>query len=262
MNVVIIEDEAPTARQLERMLKKYDPALHIMAQLPSVHEAVVWFSRRGSGQPGSGQSSLPDLVFMDIHLDDGLAFRIFEQTPLTLPVIFTTAYEEYMVKAFKVNSIDYLLKPVDYDELVAALEKFRTLRPQPGLPDLNALLALIQKPPEPDYKERFMVSLGTKIRSVEVGDVAYFFAEEKATFLVPKEGTSLPVEYSLDQVAGMLNPTQFFRVNRQFLVARPALQTIHAYSAGKLKLELLPASRHEVFVSLSRITEFKNWLGR
>ncbi len=264
MNIIIIEDEARTARQLERMLHKYDPALHIMAQLPSVKEAVAWFNQHGNGQPGSGQASLPDLIFMDIHLEDGLAFSIFEQTPLTLPVIFTTAYEEYMIKAFKVNSIDYLLKPVEYDELVAALEKFSHLRqqPQPASPDLNALLALIRKPPEPAYKERFMVSLGTKIRSVEVGDVAYFFSEEKATFLVTSEGLLLPVDYSLDQVAGMLNPTRFFRANRQFLVARPAIQTIHAYSAGKLKLDLLPVSRHEVFVSLSRITEFKDWLGR
>jgi DNA-binding LytR/AlgR family response regulator len=257
MNVVIIEDEARTARQLERMLLKYDPTLHVMAQLPSVNEAVVWFRQYGNGQP-----PLPDLVFMDIHLEDGLAFSIFEQTRLTLPVIFTTAYEEYMIKAFKVNSIDYLLKPVDYDELVAALEKFKAIRQPPGLPDLNSLLALIQKPREPEFKERFMISLGTKIRSVEVGDVAYFFSEEKATFLVTKDGPSLPLDYSLDQVAGMLNPTQFFRVNRQFLVARPAIQTIHAYSAGKLKLDLLPSCRHEVFVSLSRITEFKDWLGR
>ena len=257
MNVVIIEDEAPTARQLERMLKKYDPTLHIVAQLPSVNEAVRWFS-----QPGSGQPPLPDLIFMDIHLEDGLAFSIFEQVQLTLPIIFTTAYEEYMIKAFKVNSIDYLLKPVDYDELTAALDKFKTLRQQPGLPDLNSLLTLIHKPREPDYKERFMVSLGTKIRSVEVRDIAYFFSEEKATFLITKEGMLLPVDYSLDQVAGMLNPTQFFRVNRQFLVARPTIQTIHVYSAGKLKLDLLPPSRHDVFVSLSRITEFKDWLGR
>ena len=257
MNVVILEDEAATARQLERMLKKYDPALHVVAQLPSVSEAVAWFSQSGTGQP-----PLPDLAFMDIHLEDGLVFSVFEQVKLTLPIIFTTAYEEYMIKAFKVNSIDYLLKPVDYDELAAALDKFKRIRQQPDLPDLNALLALVQKPPEPAYKERFMVSLGTKIRSVEVEDVAYFFSEEKATFLVTKEGPSLPVEYSLDQVAGMLNPDRFFRVNRQFLVARPAIQTIHAYSAGKLKLDLIPVSRHEVFVSLSRITEFKDWLGR
>ena len=257
MNVLIIEDEARNARQLERMLKKYDPAMHVVAQLPSVKETVAWFS-----QPGSGQPPLADLAFMDIHLEDGLVFTVFEQIQLTLPIIFTTAYEEYMIKAFKVNSIDYLLKPVDYDELAAALDKFKTLRQQPGLPDLNALLALIQKPRDPEFKERFMVSLGTKIRSVEVGDIAYFFSEEKATFLVPKEGPSLPVDYSLDQVADMLNPTRFFRVNRQFLVARPAIQTIHTYSAGKLKLDLHPSSRHEVFVSLSRISEFKDWLGR
>ena len=262
MNVLIIEDEAPTARQLERMLKKYDPALHVVAQLPSVKEAVDWFNQPGNGQSGKGQPALPDLVFMDIHLEDGLAFSIFEQINLTLPVIFTTAYEEYMIKAFKVNSIDYLLKPVDYDELATALNKFKTIHQQPALPDLNALLALVQKPLESAYKERFMVSLGTKIRSIEVADIAYFFSEEKATFLVPKEGTVLPVEYSLDQLTGMLNPSRFFRVNRQFLVARPFIQTIHAYSAGKLKLDLLPASRHEVFVSLSRLTEFKDWLGR
>ena len=256
MKVVIIEDEAPTARQLERMLKKYDPAIQVMAQLPSVQEAVAWFRQHGSG-------SEPELVFMDIHLEDGLVFSIFEQVRLTLPIIFTTAYEEYMIKAFKVNSVDYLLKPVDYNELMAALDKFKATRqPTTALPDLQSLMSLLQVKPETTYKERFMVSLGTKIRSIEVMDVAYFFSEEKATFLVPKEGVAVPIDYSLDQVAGMLNPTHFFRVNRQFLVARPAIQTIHVYSAGKLKIDTQPGSRHEIFVSLSRITEFKDWLGR
>jgi DNA-binding LytR/AlgR family response regulator len=252
MNVVIIEDEDRTARQLERMLKKYDPTIHILTQLPSVKEAVTWFS----------ESPLPDLAFMDIHLEDGLAFSIFEQVRLTLPVIFTTAYDDYMIKAFKVNSVDYLLKPVDYDELVAALEKFKTIRSQTGSPDLNALLALIQKPQPTAYRERFMVNIGTRIHSVEVADIAYFFSEEKATFLITKTGQMLPLEYSLDQLINLLNPNVFFRVNRQFLVARTAFQTINAYSAGKLKLELLPPARPEVFVSMSRITEFKDWLGR
>ena len=252
MNVVIVEDEDRTARQLERMLKKYDPTIHILTQLPSVNEAVLWF----------GQNAIPDLAFMDIHLEDGLAFSIFEQLKLTVPVIFTTAYDDYMIKAFKVNSVDYLLKPVDYDELVAALEKFKTMRSQSGSPDLHTLLALIQKPQASAYRERFMVNIGTRIHSVEVADIAYFFSEEKATFLITKTGQMLPLEYSLDQLANLLNPTVFFRVNRQFLVARTAFQTINAYSAGKLKLELLPPTRHEVFVSMSRITEFKDWLGR
>ncbi|SFD47973.1 LytR/AlgR family response regulator transcription factor [Spirosoma endophyticum] len=252
MNVVIIEDEDRTARQLERLLKKYDPSIHVLTQLPSVKDAVAWFS----------EHTQPDLAFMDIHLEDGLAFRIFEQLSLTVPVIFTTAYDEYVLKAFKVNSVDYLLKPVDYEELVAAMEKFKTIRGQPVLPDLNALLQLIQKPQTSSFKERFMVTIGTKIHSIEVADIAYCYSEEKATFLVTKAGQLLPLEYSLDQLSGLVNPGHFFRVNRQFLVARTAIQAVHAYSAGKLKLDLLPVSRHEVFVSMSRLSEFKDWLGR
>lgn len=257
MNVVIVEDEARTARQLERMLKKYDGSIHILAQLPSVKEAVAWFGNHTNGQ-------LPqlDLAFMDIHLEDGLAFRIFDQIPLTIPVVFTTAYDEYVLKAFKVNSVDYLLKPVEYDELVAALKKFNATRSQPALPDLKALVQLMQQPVFNSFKERFMVSIGTKLHSVEVTDIAYFYSEEKATFLITKAGQLLPLEYSLDQVSGLLNPGNFFRVNRQVIIARAAIQAVHAYSAGKLKLDLLPVFRQEVFVSTSRQSEFKDWLGR
>ncbi|UFH51941.1 LytTR family DNA-binding domain-containing protein [Spirosoma sp. KNUC1025] len=254
MNVVIIEDEDRTARQLERLLNRYDPTIRVLLQLPSIKKAVDWFSQQ--------QHPPVDLVFMDIHLEDGLAFGIFEQIKFNLPVIFTTAYDEYMLKAFKVNSIDYLLKPVDYEELVAAMEKFKTLRNQPAMPDLNALLAFMQQPQSASYKERFMISIGTRIHSVEVADIAYFYSEEKATFLITKNGQLLPLEFSLDQLSGQLNPAHFFRVNRQFIVARNAIQSIHAYSAGKLKLDLQPASRHEVFVSMSRLSEFKDWLGR
>lgn len=257
MNVVIIEDEARTARQLERMLRKYDGSIHILAQLPSVKEAVAWF-----GEHTSDQLTPPDLVFMDIHLEDGLAFRIFDQIRLTIPVIFTTAYDEYVLKAFKVNSVDYLLKPVEYDELAAALEKFKATRSQPALPDLKALVQLMQQPASNSFKERFMVSIGTKIHSVEVADIAYFYSEEKATFLITKAGQLLPLEYSLDQVSGLLNPGNFFRVNRQVIIARAAIQAVHAYSAGKLKLDLLPVPRQDVFVSTSRQSEFKDWLGR
>jgi len=252
MNIVIIEDEDRTARQLERLLKKYDPAIQVLVQLPSIKKAVEWFD----------QYPQPDLVFMDIHLEDGLAFSIFEQVRLAVPVIFTTAYDDYMLKAFKVNSIDYLLKPIEFEELTAAIEKFKSLRTQPAMPDLNALFALIPKPQSPSFKERFMVNIGTKIHSVEVANIAYFHSEEKATFLVTKTGQMLPIEQSLDQVTPLLNPSHFFRVNRQFIVARSALQTIHAYSAGKLKLDLYPVSKHEVFVSTRRLSEFKDWLGR
>ncbi|GAB3996413.1 LytTR family DNA-binding domain-containing protein [Spirosoma daeguense] len=252
MNVLIIEDEARSARQLERMLKRYDSSIHILAQLPSVRESIAWLSQHPS----------PDLILMDIHLEDGLAFTIFEQIHLTTPIIFTTAYDEYMIKAFKVNSIDYLLKPVDEDELVNALTKLKTLRSVANSPDITQLLQVVQQFRESPFKERFMISIGTKIRSIETADIAYFYSEEKATFLMTREGQFLPLEYSLDQLAGLLNPAQFFRVNRQFLVARSAIQTIQAYSAGKLKVDLQPASRHELFVSVSRMSDFKDWLGR
>jgi len=263
MNVVIIEDENLTAKRLEGMLHKYDPAINVLARIPSVAEAVAWFNR----------ASHPlDLVFMDIHLEDDLGFRIFEQANLTTPVVFTTAYDEYMIQAFKVNSIDYLLKPINYEELAAAIEKFKALKKQfeqanpagavSSGPDLEMLLSLIGKPKSTDYKERFMITVGTKIRSIETPDVAYFYLEEKIVFLVTKEGLNLPVDYSLDKLTQLLSPRHFFRISRQFLVSLPAIQTIHTYSAGKLKLDLSPKSRQEVFVSGDRMTEFKEWLGK
>lgn len=260
MNVVIIEDENLTAKRLEGMLHKYDPTIDVLARIPSVAEAVAWFDR---------PNQFVDLVFMDIHLEDDLGFRIFEQASLTTPVIFTTAYDEYMIQAFKVNSIDYLLKPINYDELVAAIEKFKALKKQfgahsanPPTPNLETLLSLIGKPNLTDYKERFMITVGTKIRSIETADVAYFYLEEKIVFLVTKDGLNLPVDYSLDKLTQLLNPRHFFRISRQFLVSLPAIQTIHTFSAGKLKLDLTPKSRQEVFVSGDRMTEFKEWLGK
>lgn len=251
MNVVIIEDEERTARALVRMLLKYDPVIQVLAQLPSVKEAVAWFN----------QNPLPDIAFMDIHLEDGQVFSIFEQIHLNVPVIFTTAYDEYMLKAFKVNSIDYLLKPIDYDELVKALEKFESLKATPGF-DMSALLQLVQKTKEPAFKDRFMVTVGTKIYSVEVEDIAFFYSEEKSTFLLTKSGQLLPLEYSLDRLESQLSPSNFFRVNRQFLVARKALKSIQIYSPTKIKLDLAPVPRKDVFVSVHKVPDFKDWLGR
>ncbi|SFD23423.1 LytR/AlgR family response regulator transcription factor [Spirosoma endophyticum] len=268
MNVVIIEDENLTAKRLESLLHKYDPAIRVLARIPSVAEAVAWFG----AQNLNATSPDVDLVFMDIHLEDDLGFRIFEQAHLTTPVIFTTAYDEYMIQAFKVNSIDYLLKPINYDELVAAIEKFKSLKNQFALagsheyttsqPDLETLLNLLGKSKQTDYKERFMITVGTKIRSIETSEIAYFYLEEKVVFLVTKDGLTLPVDYSLDKLTQILNPRQFFRISRQFLVSLPAIQTIHAFSAGKLKLDMTPRSRQDVFVSGDRMTEFKEWLGK
>lgn len=272
MNVVILEDERLTAQRLESLLKKYDPQISVLTTLPSVEKAVTWFA----GQAENKAAPAIDLVFMDIHLQDGLAFRVIEQVGLTIPIIFTTAYDEYMIQAFKVNSIDYLLKPLNYDELSAAIDKFKALRQQfaqvanspvtepPAQPadNIQALLQLINPPKEVTYKDRFMITVGPKIWSIETPDIAYFFLDERITFLVTKEGTNLPVEYSLDKLTQMLDPRRFFRISRQFLVSLPAIRSITAYSAGKLKLELTPKARIEVFVSGDRVADFKEWLGK
>jgi len=251
MNVIIIEDESLTAQRLELMLSKYSPSIKVLAVLPSVAESVQWLRKNDA----------PDLVFMDIHLEDDLCFKIFELAPLTAPVIFTTAYDEYMVKAFKVNSIDYLLKPLNYVELIAALDKYKALKEQFAKPDFDTLLRYIgQRAPE--YKTRFMVSIGTKIRSIEVADVAYFYSDEKITFLVTKEGQNLPIDFSLDKLTALLDPQRFFRASRQFLVSFDAIQTVHTHFKGKLKLDLAPKSKLEVFVSGDRMTDFKEWLGK
>jgi DNA-binding LytR/AlgR family response regulator len=251
MNAIIIEDENLTAQRLEGMLKKCDASIRVLAMLPSVAESVEWLRKNDA----------PDLVFMDIHLEDDLCFKIFELAPLTSPVIFTTAYDEYMIKAFKVNSIDYLLKPVNLVDLMAALDKFRTLRKHFSKPDFDTLLQYIgQRTPE--YKTRFMITVGNKIRSIETSEIAYFYSDEKITFMVTRDGQHLPIDFSLDKLNSLLDPQQFFRISRQYLVGFSAIQSVLTHFKGKLKLDMAPKPRHDVFVSGDRMTDFKDWLGR
>lgn len=259
MNVLIIEDETLTGQRLEKLLHTYDSTIRVLEHIPSVAGAVAWFE--------SKPTPAPDLVFMDIHLEDDLAFRIIERVKLTTPIIFTTAYDEYTLQAFKANSIDYLLKPIDYDELVAALEKFKSLGQMFGAsaapqPDLSAVLNLLGQSRPTTYKDRFMVTVGPKIRSIDTADIAYFFVDDRAVFLTTREAHHFFLDYSLDKLAALLDPRQFFRVNRSFLVSLSAIGQIYAYSGGKLKVELIPKSPQEVFVSGDRITDFKEWLGK
>ncbi len=252
MNAIIIEDENLSAQRLEGMLKKYDPGIRIQAILPSVADSVQWLRRHDA----------PDVVFMDIHLEDDLCFKIFELAPLTSPVVFTTAYDEYMIKAFKVNSIDYLLKPVNAEELAGALDKFKALKAQFAQPGIETLLQYIGQRTAPEYKSRFMITVGSRIRSIEVKDIAYFYSQEKLTFMVTKDGQNLPIDFSLDKLAALLDPREFFRISRQFLVGFPSIQTVHTFYKGKYKLDLAPRSKVEAFVSGDRMTDFKEWLGR
>jgi DNA-binding LytR/AlgR family response regulator len=260
MKVVIVEDESLSAQRLETLLRAYDSTLELMGLLASVTEAIDWFSQ----QPLTDQ---PDIVFMDIHLEDGSAFGIIEQTNLKLPIIFTTAYDTYAIQAFKANSIDYLLKPIDERELAVALTKFKWTQqyrsfsqavPAPG----RTLLNWQESVGQPSYKDRFMVTIGTKIKSIGVDQIAYFYYEERTTYLTTQEGQTMVIEYSLDKVTGLLNPHQFFRVNRSYLVSLSAIQAIHTYSGSKLKLTLQPLQRQDVFVSPDRLNDFKKWLGK
>lgn len=253
MTVLLLEDEPLTAQQLADQLRAYDPAIQVLATLPSVAAAAAWLRANPA----------PDLLFLDIHLEDDLVFHLFEEVEVRTPVIFTTAYDEYLLQAFRVHSIDYLLKPIAYEKLVAALEKYQALRAHfAAPPDLTALLRLVARPAEPAYRERYLVSVGPKLRSVEVSEIAYFFLEERVAWLTTRQGTTLPLEYSLDKVEQQLNPRQFFRVSRQYLVSRPTLEAVHTYSTSRLKLELCPAARHEVLVSRDRVADFKEWLGK
>lgn len=244
MNVVVIEDERLTADRLITMLKKFDANIYVLATISSVTEAISWL-----------KDHHVDLIFMDIHLEDGDSFQIVSKLNLKTPIIFTTAFDEYMIKAFKVNSVDYLLKPVNYEELVAALDKFRSLR---SGPDLRSLMSQLN----PQFKERFMITVGTKIRSVKTTDVAYFYLQDKTVLLVTTDNTTLPIDYSLDKLMQMVDPKMFFRVSRQFIVSLNSVELVHAMAAGKLRIDLAPRSKQEVTVSGDRVSDFKQWLGK
>lgn len=253
MKVVIIEDEHLSAQRLESMLRKYDPTIEVLAELPSVAAAVDWFKTHPE----------PDLALMDIHLEDGQSFRIFETINLQVPVIFTTAYDEYTIKAFKVNSIDYLMKPLNGEELAAALDKYKRLHaatPQNEKGLAHLLQALQAK--EPDYKSRFLISIGSRLKTIDTSEIRYFYSAEKITFLVTEDNQRFPVDFSLDKLALMLNPKDFFRISRQMMVRLEAVSSIHVYSKGRLKLDLEPAHKEEVFVSLDKVVAFKEWLGK
>lgn len=251
MKILIVEDEMLTAERLAAMIHRYDPSYQILASLPSVEETIDWLK----------ENQAPDLIFMDIHLEDDDCFQIFEKINLNIPIIFTTAFDEYMVKAFKVNSIDYLMKPLNYDEFAASLEKYKQIKNHFQENAVGNLLKTIQ-PKEEAYKERFLISNGFKLRTIETKYIRYFYCTDKITFLVTPEGEFLPVEYSLDKLSLILDPRQFFRINRQLMVSLDAITNIHVYPKGKLKLELQPTNKEEVFVSLDRSTAFKEWLGK
>jgi len=255
MNVLIIEDETLSAHRLQELIKKYDPSIKIVGRLSSVKESIAWLE--------AGSHVIPDLIFMDLHLEDDLAFKIIDHLHLTIPIIFTTAYSEYALKAFKANSIDYLLKPIDATELASAMDKFSNLKvPSLRVHELAALISQYQAPAPESYKERFLASAGSKVFSIRTADIAYFTIEQKATFLKTFSGQHLAVDFSLDRLGELVSPKDFFRVNRHLIVSHACIYAMHTLPSGKLKLELRPPLTTDVFVSGDRMSAFKIWLGK
>jgi two-component system, LytTR family, response regulator LytT len=250
MKVVIIEDEAIAARRLQKLIQELEPDTTILALLDSVEGAVKWCK----------ENVFPDLFFMDIQLADGLSFEIFEKVEIKSPVIFTTAFDEYAIKAFEVNSIDYLLKPLEKEALARALKKFKQNEKKDSSNLKSILSELITG--RNNFKERFLVKKGDSFIPLAISDIAYFYAEEKVVFAKSKNAQRYLIEYTLDNLEASLNPDLFYRVNRQMLVSVDSVQLIKSSFNGKLKAIVDPAFEQEIIISREKAQDFKNWLGK
>ncbi|MGD0754370.1 MAG: LytTR family DNA-binding domain-containing protein [Bacteroidales bacterium] len=251
MNILIIENEKPAAEKLVRLLVKIDPSITILGVIETVEGTI----NRLQEKP------LPDLILMDIQLDDGVCFEIFESSKVDIPVIFTTAYDEYTLKAFKVNSIDYLLKPIDEGLLKSALAKFKKLYADndPFKKDFKQLLFEFRN----QYKSRFLIKIGEKYKSVPAGEISHFYINERNVFLNDNQGKDCGVDYSLEQLQTMLDPRKFFRINRECIVNIDAITLMYSYSSSRLQLTLKNREKSELFVvSRDKVTEFKKWIDR
>jgi len=250
MNIIIVEDEKPSARRLKRMLEELN--IQAQAMLHSVSESVIWFKN----------NKHPDLILLDIQLSDGLSFEIFEQVEVKSAIIFTTAYDEYALKAFKLNSIDYLLKPIDQDELRIAIDKFKTKQPQsPNLQvDLDQIKRLLINPLSKNYKERFTIKIGQHLKVISVDDIECFYSENKGTYIFTSNNRDYLIDSPLDHLETSLDPLKFFRVNRKFYVNMKAIKDIISYTNSRLQIILNTFSDHEIIVSREKVKDFKNWL--
>ncbi len=247
MKVLIIEDETAAARRLAKLITEIDPNIEVVEQLDSIEGSVLWFE----------QHPMPDLIFMDIHLADGSSFEIFNHLKIEKPIVFTTAYDEYALQAFKVNAIDYLLKPLKKTELEQAIAKYKSLQKPTVEMNYQALANTLQTD---KYNTRFLIRFGQNIKVVEFRDAAYFYTEDKITFIVTKEGKRYPVEPSLEKLDEMADPRAFFRINRQFIVNIESIKEMYAYSKSRVKLKLDPPTDKETIVSTERSPVFKKWL--
>ena len=251
MNIIIIEDEKPSARRLVRMLQEMN--IEAQAMLHSVSEAVEWFST----------NKHPDLILLDIQLSDGLSFEIFEQVKVNSAIIFTTAYDEYALKAFKLNSIDYLLKPIDQEELELAINKFKKNKPDENnlQIDLDQIKRLLVNPLDKNYKSRFTIKIGQHLKIILTENIECFYSENKGTYIYTSDKRDYLIDSTLEVLEADLDPTKFFRVNRKFYVNLDAIKDIISYSNSRLQIILNTFNNHEIIVSRERVKDFKNWIG-
>ncbi|MGC4103387.1 LytR/AlgR family response regulator transcription factor [Ferruginibacter sp.] len=252
MRVIIIEDEIPAANRLAKLLHQYNDEVEVVYKADSIESSVQYLAAAPE----------IDLIFMDIQLADGISFDIFEKVNISTPVIFTTAFDQYTLKAFKVNSIDYLLKPIDENELQRSLEKYQQLYPKTNHDFQGKILKLMQEMNAVKYKERLLIKRGQQLSYLKTENTAYCFADGKLCYAVDFNGNKFLLESNLSQLEEQLQPDNFYRINRHLLVNIESVKKVHTWLGGRLKLEVCPATTAETIVSRERVNGFKEWLGR
>ena len=250
MKVVIIEDESLAAEKLHSLLMQVDSSIEVLDVLESVEESINWFS----------QNNMPDLIFMDIQLDDGISFEIFDAVKIEAPIIFTTAFDEYAIRAFKVNSVDYLLKPIEQESLEMAISKFKKIFSENI--KIEAKISQVFQQFSKNYKTRFFIKIGTRFQSIQVSKICCFFVEERNTFLRTQKGKTYDLDNSLEQLHKLIDPNQFFRINRNYTVNINYIDEIISYSTNRLKLKLTGETNDDLIVSRDKVSEFKHWMDR
>lgn len=252
MTTILIEDEKILADKLERYILEIDDTIEVLAKIGTVRDTVDWLA-----------NNKVDLIFLDIQLADGLSFDIFEQIQLKTPVIFTTAYDQYAIKAFKNNGIDYLLKPIDIKELEESINKFKELFQLKEIknPDFHALIKAFKNTTE-SYKKRFTINVGSKIKIINIEDVAYFYSLEKGVYIKTTYNRDFAIDYSLDKLEDILNPEVFFRVSRKYLINFQSIKELITLSKSKLKVILNPALIEDLIINYKRSGDLKKWLNK
>jgi len=249
MNIIIIEDEKPAARLLQRKVEKI--GLEVSFMLHSVEEAIAWFQNNPH----------PDLIFLDIQLSDGLSFEIFEAIDIKSAVIFTTAYDEYALRAFKLNSIDYLLKPIDEEDLEIAVNKYKARTTSQNISlDFESIKRMLINPIEKEYKKRFSVKIGTQLKVINVEEIECIYSENKGTYIHTLDNRNYLIDNSLEVIEKEVNPNQFFRISRKFIIPLHSVKEIQMYSNSRLKIILPTYKDDEVIVAREKVSDFKTWI--